>query len=767
MSKSKSNPLAEGKQSISMSLKVSSISKNSLALTNQVYLNPNDANFFASHSLNHSVLPQTNYVKVKDWVYIYAEDPAIPKGGIGLSGPQRRFMELSFNDFVNVTVYQTRRTSVYLSYMKLEVDLLAKSTSVPNVDAKKLEETLRRNFVNHIFTKGQKFVAEVDGVTLVFTVTEVHVVNIDNLKLLDESSDQKNQKNSSKREPKRGVFTRQTEVEFSKTSAIKISGASVAATTLFHPDFNFEKMGIGGLNKEISDIFRRAFASRVFPYQVIAKLGIKHVRGLLLYGPPGTGKTLIARQIAKMLNAREPKLVSGPEILNKYVGQSEENIRNLFKDAEAEYKLRKDESDLHIIIFDELDAICRERGTRSTGGTGVGDSVVNQLLAKLDGVEELNNILVIGMTNRKELIDEALLRPGRLEVHMEIGLPDEEGRLQILRIHTKTMRESGLLDPSVKLEEIAQLTKNYSGAELEGLVRSASSFALQRQIDPNNPVRPVNPEAVRVIREDFMCALQEVKPSFGVSEESLEACITNGIINFGASFAKLWDTVKSFLIQVRNSNRTPLISVLLEGPTGSGKSAISAKLAMESAFPFVKVLSPENLVTNSESGKCYKIIQTFEDAYKSKLSLIIVDDIERLLDYAQIGPRFSNAVLQTLLVLLKKSPPKGRKLLVIGTTSQRELLKQLEFMDVFNAVLNVPPVTGGCEVRKVLEELGGFSKEDLDVIETNFQGTIPIKKLIMIAEMALQSKTNDTLLKRFVQCMQDYGIPTSFDDRQF
>lgn len=138
----------------------------------------------------------------------------------------------------------------------------------------------------------------------------------------------------------------------------------------------------------------------------------------------------MARQIGKMLNGKEPKRVSGPEILNKYVGQSEENIRNLFKEAEIEYKERGDLSDLHIIILDELDAICKQRGTRQDG-TGVTDTIVNQLLAKIDGVDSLNNILIIGMTNRKDLIDEALLRPGRLEIHMEIGLPDEKGRLQV------------------------------------------------------------------------------------------------------------------------------------------------------------------------------------------------------------------------------------------------------------------------------------------------------------------------------------------------
>ena len=137
-------------------------------------------------------------------------------------------------------------------------------------------------------------------------------------------------------------------------------------------------MGIGGLDLEFGAIFRRAFASRIFPPALVEKIGIQHVRGILLYGPAGTGNTLMARQIGKMLNAREPKVVNGPEILNKFVGQSEENIRKLFSEAEKEEKDRGDESGLHIIIFDELDAICKQHGSRS-GDTGVGDSVVNQL----------------------------------------------------------------------------------------------------------------------------------------------------------------------------------------------------------------------------------------------------------------------------------------------------------------------------------------------------------------------------------------------------
>jgi vesicle-fusing ATPase len=176
------------------------------------------------------------------------------------------------------------------------------------------------------------------------------------------------------------------------------------------------------------------------------------------------------------------QIVNGPEILNKFVGQSEENIRKLFEDAEKEQAERGDDSELHIIIFDEIDAICRQRGSTG-GGTGVNDSIVNQLLSKIDGVDSLNNILIIGMTNRKDMLDEAVIRPGRLEVHIEVGLPDEEGRIQILAIHTGDMRKNGMLAADVSIPDLAARTKNYTGAEIEGLVKAAASYVFERQVD--------------------------------------------------------------------------------------------------------------------------------------------------------------------------------------------------------------------------------------------------------------------------------------------
>ena len=151
----------------------------------------------------------------------------------------------------------------------------------------------------------------------------------------------------------------------------------------------------------------------------------------------------------------------------------------------------------------------------------------------MDGVDQLNNILIIGMTNRLDMIDEALLRPGRLEVHMEISLPDEKGRVQILTIHTAKMRDNGIMDKDVNLLELAALTKNFSGAEISGLVKSATSFAFSRHVKVGTLAGiSYDVESMRVNRADFMNALDEVQPAFGVAKEELEQVVQNGIIHY-------------------------------------------------------------------------------------------------------------------------------------------------------------------------------------------------------------------------------------------
>jgi vesicle-fusing ATPase len=755
----------------------------SLALNNKIYVSKSTAKKLRCRD-------QEQYAQVGDAVYIVRPHKGMEDNLVGLNTLQRRFGEFAYKDRVDVIPYilGVNDRNFYLSQIRFEVKFWSAKFVVDEpFDLSKLHKRFLEFFQDHFFSVGQSQVLDFQNSRLVFTAADMHAVDMAAAlagrgAASSSSSSSASSSSSSSASPssessdsvavQRGLLMESTQLVIARSanSTIKLSGGgqgasmarggqgtggSMASGGLFRADWSFESMGIGGLDNQFSQIFRRAFASRLFPPSVIAKLGIRHTRGILLYGPPGTGKTLMARQIGRMLNGKEPKVVNGPEILDKYVGASEENIRNLFADAEAEYKARGEESDMHIIIFDEIDAICKTRGS-TRGGTGVQDTVVNQLLSKIDGVDSLNNILVIGMTNRKDMIDEALLRPGRLEVQMEISLPDENGRVQIFRIHTAKMQANGFLAADVDIDELATLTKNYTGAEIEGVVNSATSFALNRQVDMDNLSSAPNADDTNISRADFLRALQEVPPAFGVTADEFSGCTTNGIISFGANFAKLDETCVQFIKQVQHSRRTPVVSVLLEGLPGSGKTALAAMLAQRSGFPFIKLISPERLVGMGDATRCDRITRIFEDAYKSPLSAIVVDDIERLLNYAPIGPHFSNHVLQTLLVLLKRQPPGGRKLLVIGTTSNARVLENLEFMEVFNAVLHVPNVRSGDECATVLRDLGGWTDADIKRVAPTIDRDIPIKKLIMISEMALQGD-KATLPERFARCYSDYS----------
>ena len=606
---------------------------------------------------------------------------------------------------------------------------------------------IQQNFENQIFAPNQRLIMDFKSLPLLIVVRTVQLVDLS----MDKSSAGAEPTSSDSRI--RGILTRHSLMNFFKDAKsginLRASNRRPAANAIIQPNFKFEDMGIGGLDKEFSAIFRRAFASRIFPPGLIEKLGIQHVKGILLFGPPGTGKTLIARRIGKMLNAREPKVINGPEVLNKYVGQSEENIRKLFADAEKEYKEKGDESGLHIIIFDELDAVCKQRGSGAGGGTGVGDSVVNQLLSKLDGVDQLNNILLIGMTNRKDMIDDALLRPGRLEVHMEISLPDENGRIQILNIHTAKMREAGNLDPDVSIEELAHTTKNFSGAEISGLVRSATSFALNRHVKVGTVAGVADDvDKITVNRDDFEHAFDDVKPAFGVSEDEMQRCLRGGIIHFSASIDNILNEANLIVKQVQEPDSTPLFSAIMHGPPGSGKTALAAKVALDSNYPFIKMISADNMIGFNESMKIEAMRRIFDDAYKSPLSVVLIDNIERIVEWVPIGPRFSNAVLQALMVLLKKEPPKGRRLFVLATTGERSVLQQLDLFTAFDADIAVPNVMTHTELAHIMRQSGVFQeperaiRELQDLTRSESVG-VGIKKILLGIETAKQDRDRE------------------------
>ncbi|GLD61174.1 vesicle-fusing ATPase isoform X1, partial [Lates japonicus] len=681
------------------------------------------------------------------FVFTVKTHHTVAPGSIAFSLPQRKWAGLSIGQEVEVSNYNFDKSKQCIGAMTIEIDFLQKkSTDSSPYDSDKMAAEFIQQFNNQAFSVTQQLVFSFCDKLFGLMGKKQQKIDI-------------------------GLMVGNSQVIFEKAENSSLTLVGKAKTkearqTIINPEWNFEKMGIGGLDKEFSDIFRRAFASRVFPPDIVEQMGCKHVKGILLFGPPGCGKTLMARQIGKMLNAREPKVVNGPEILNKYVGESEANIRKLFAEAEEEQKRLGANSGLHIIIFDELDAICKQRGTGASS-TGVHDTVVNQLLSKIDGVEQLNNILVIGMTNRPDLIDDALMRPGRFEVKMEIGLPDEKGRVQILTIHTNKMRNFNLLATDVNIKELAAETKNYSGAELEGLVRAAQSTAMNRHIKATSTVEVdmERAEKLQVTRADFLGSLNnDIKPAFGTNQEDYSSYIMNGIIKWGDPVTHVLDDGELLVQQTKNSDRTPLVAVLLEGPPHSGKTALAAKIAEDSQFPFIKICSPDKMIGHSEISKCQAIKKVFDDAYKSQLSCVVVDDIERLLDYVPIGPRFSNLVLQALLVLLKKAPPKGRKLLIIGTTSRKDVLQEMEMLDAFSTTIHIPNISTGEQLVDALELLGSFTDKERASIAQQLKGKrvwIGIKKLLVLIEMSLQMDP-DYRVSKFLSLLRDEGADRSF-----
>ncbi|KAA3478007.1 vesicle-fusing ATPase-like [Gossypium australe] len=706
---------------------VTSIPSTDLALTNFAYCSPSDLQSFAVPGSKLFLANVGDAFVLSNLIFI---NEFIRNGYIALNAIHRRLAKVSNGDNVSVSRFIPPE-DFNLALLRVELEFVKKGTKNEQVDAVLLANQLRKRFINQVMTAGQKVTFEYHGNNYIFTISQAQLEG-----------------QAAANAPERGMISSDTYFIFDaqNSSGIKVVNQREAASSnIFrHKEFNLQSLGIGGLSAEFADIFRRAFASRVFPPHVTNKLGIKHVKGMLLYGPPGTGKTLMARQIGKMLNGKEPKIVNGPEVLSKFVGETEKNVRDLFADAENDQRTRGDESDLHVIIFDEIDAICKSRGS-TRDGTGVHDSIVNQLLTK--DLEITCNKL-----------------PGRLEVQVEISLPDENGRFQILQIHTNKMKENSFLAPDVNLQELAARTKNYSGAELEGVVKSAVSFALNRQVSMDDLTKPVDEENIKVTMDDFLNALLEIVPAFGASTDDLERCRLNGMVDCGDRHKHIYQRAMLLVEQVKVSKGSPLVTCLLEGSSGSGKTALAATVGIDSDFPYVKIVSAESMIGLHESTKCSQIVKVFEDAYKSPLSIIILDDIERLLEYVAIGPRFSNIISQTLLVLLKRLPPKGKKLLVFGTTSEITFLDSVGICDAFSVTYHLPTLRTA-DAKKVLKQLNVFAEGDVDAAAEALND-MPIKKLYMLIEMAAQGEQGGAAeaiysgkekikISHFYDCLQD------------
>ena len=260
---------------------------------------------------------------------------------------------------------------------------------------------------------------------------------------------------------------------------------------------------VGGL----SDQLRKLIQTISFQRRSSQLLPIKPIKGIILYGEPGTGKTTLARNIGKIIGCTPDtfKLMSGPSIFKKYVGQSEKNVRNIFKPARTAWKKFGSKSPLYLTVIDEIDAMLPVR--TSSSGNPVRDSVVNQFLAELDGLEEFENFICIGITNRLELLDPAVIRPGRLGTHIKIDLPNKEARKEIFNIHTKKL--SSQIDlPNIDIDKIISKTDTFSGADIENIIQLASMTMLDR-LD-----RLENKSSQTLITEsDLLLAIEEINKS--------------------------------------------------------------------------------------------------------------------------------------------------------------------------------------------------------------------------------------------------------------
>lgn len=261
---------------------------------------------------------------------------------------------------------------------------------------------------------------------------------------------------------------------------------------------------------------------------------------------------------------------------------------------------------------------------------------------------------------------------------------------------------------------------------------------------------------LQVTAADFRHAMRDVTPAFGASAE-LSDCLSGGILEYGGELPQLIETTKSLLQQLDSSANTSLLSVLFEGTAGAGKTALAASMAQKSSFPYIKLITPNTLLGMNEMAKAAHISKVFHDAHRSTRSVVVLDDLERLIEYVRIGPRFSNVVLQTLLTCIKKVPSKkDTKLLILGTSSSAEVLTSLELFDAFNFKLSVPTLHPN-SVLCVLSLLRVTNAAELQPILSSISEGVPIKKLLLVLEMSLNSELRVDPA-RFAETLQHAGI---------
>ena len=473
------------------------------------------------------------------------------------------------------------------------------------------------------------------------------------------------------------------------------------------PRFTYDDLG--GLKNEIQKIREMVELPMRHP-ELFEKIGIESPKGVLLYGPPGTGKTLLAKAVAGETNSHFTSL-SGPEIMAKHYGESEEKLRDIFKQAE--------ENAPSIIFIDEIDSIAPKR--EEVSGE-LEKRIVSQLLTLMDGMKSRGKVVVIAATNRPDSIDPALRRPGRFDREIEIGIPDEEGRLQVLNIHTRGMP----LDKKVDLKKISKTTHGFVGADLEVLCKEAAMRSLRRILpEINLDEEKVSKEILQKIKitsEDFTDALKEVRPS-ALREVLVQ--IPNVSWDDVGGLDKLKEELREAIEwplkhkeAFEYAHVKPPKGVLLYGPPGTGKTLIAKAVATTTESNFISIKGPELLskwVGESEKG----VREIFRKARMAAPCIIFFDEIDALVPRRGSGGSDSHVTENVVSQILTEIDglEELNNVLIIGATNRLDMVDPaLLRPGRFDRIIEVPnPDAAGIEMIFKIHTKDKPLAEDIDL----------------------------------------------------